>query len=144
MDPTMPADAETERTVVKTYVPQYQKEQWLTDADRLDMNQSEFLRTMVQAGRSKLLEGNAQSDSESTDEESGSPAVNPGGDGLETRLRDVLTTEDYRQWDELVDLVIQDFEEELEDVLNSLRDSGAVEHSPRQNGYILTGGESNG
>ena len=47
----MAADGE-ERTSVRTYVPEYQKEAWAAHADELDMSQSEFVRTMVQAGRS--------------------------------------------------------------------------------------------
>ncbi len=48
----MPSDDSTERAVVRTYVPAYQKAHWQDHADELDMSQSEFVRTMVQAGRS--------------------------------------------------------------------------------------------
>jgi hypothetical protein len=43
-----------DRVPVTTRVPGYQKEAWLDDADELDMSQSEFVRTMVQAGRREL------------------------------------------------------------------------------------------
>ena len=140
----MPDDVADERTVVKTYVPRYQKQLWLEEADQLDMTQSEFLRTMVQAGRRDLLDGSTSPEEPSDREETRPPDLNPGGSDLETRLLDVLSSDEYRTWDELVELVIQDFEEELEGVLNFLRDDGTVEHSPRQDGYILTDGESNG
>ncbi|MFC6728654.1 DUF5805 domain-containing protein [Natronoarchaeum mannanilyticum] len=49
---TTERDADTSRTAVKTYVPTYQKRLWADHADELGMSQSEFVRTMVQAGRS--------------------------------------------------------------------------------------------
>jgi len=49
---TTDRDADTSRTAVKTYVPAYQKRLWADHADELGMSQSEFVRTMVQAGRS--------------------------------------------------------------------------------------------
>ena len=51
----MTADGEdTSRTQVRTYVPAYQKSEWESHADELDMSQSEFVRTMVQAGRTRF------------------------------------------------------------------------------------------
>lgn len=133
-------DPDTERTVVKTYVPRYQKQLWLDEADRLDMTQSEFLRTMVQAGQRELLDGDESSSDETTVEETRSDGSDPGGDGLETRLLDALSPDEYRPWDELVDLVFNDFEEDLEIRLQSLTQSGTVEHSPRRGGYSLVEG----
>jgi len=49
---TTDRDADTSRTAVKTYVPAYQKRLWADHAEELGMSQSEFVRTMVQAGRS--------------------------------------------------------------------------------------------
>jgi len=49
---TTERDADTSRTAVKTYVPAYQKRLWADHADELGMSQSEFVRTMVQVGRS--------------------------------------------------------------------------------------------
>ena len=40
-----------DRVSVKTSVPEYQKRAWTENADAMDMTQSEFVRTMVQAGR---------------------------------------------------------------------------------------------
>ena len=51
MGPFMSTD---DRVGLKTYVPRYQKREWQSHADRLDMTQSEFVRVMVQAGRSKM------------------------------------------------------------------------------------------
>lgn len=133
-------DPNTERTVVKTYVPRYQKQLWLDEADRLDITQSEFLRTMVQAGRRNLLDDEESNSGENTVDETRSDGSNPGGDGLETRLLDALSSDEYRTWDELVDLVIDDFEEDLEDRLQSLTQAGTVEHSPRRGGYSLVEG----
>lgn len=43
--------ADTDRVTVTVYVREYQKEEWTDHADRLDMGLSEFVRSMVQAGR---------------------------------------------------------------------------------------------
>lgn len=127
---------DTERTVVKTYVPRYQKEQWREEADGLDMSQSEFVRSMVQAGRSDLALGGE----EAVRPEPGSPPSDPGGDGLETRLLDALDSDSYLGWEELVEALSEDFEGRLEEAIDSLRDDGRIEHSPRQGGYALAEG----
>ncbi|MFT4957036.1 MAG: hypothetical protein ACI9EZ_000344, partial [Halobacteriales archaeon] len=63
-------DVDTERSVVKTYVPAYQKALWQRQAETLEMSQSEFVRTMVQAGRRGFdgFEDEQTSTRESTEE----------------------------------------------------------------------------
>jgi hypothetical protein len=114
--------AETDRTVVKTYVPRYQKDRWEEDAAEIGMSQSEFVRTMVQAGRSDL-------DLDTVEGDSG--YSNPGGNALETRVRSALS-EGARDWDALREAVIAD----LEGTLESLQNSGAVRFAPGE-GYVL-------
>ncbi|MDZ7730471.1 MAG: hypothetical protein U5K37_05470 [Natrialbaceae archaeon] len=46
--------SESDRATVRTYIPAYQKDHWAEHADELNMSLSEFVRTMVQAGRSDL------------------------------------------------------------------------------------------
>ena len=62
----MDEEADTVRTSVRTYLPEYQKAKWEEHAEELGMSRSEFVRTMVQAGRRGFLEG-------------GSPPSDPGG-----------------------------------------------------------------
>jgi hypothetical protein len=110
------------KTAVKTYIPETQKQRWQSDADELEMSQSEFVRTMVQAGRREL--GLEQAD----------PDADPGGRGLETYLQTVLADE-HRSWDELSEQLLDDLEATLAD----LQDAGAVRHSGRHGGYTYDG-----
>ena len=89
------SEPDVERAVVKTYVPAYQKDAWVDHADRLDMSQSEFVRTMVQAGRSGFeFEGMSQSTA-SNPADTTSADVTPGGNGLEDRVVELLESESH-------------------------------------------------
>ena len=121
-----------DRQSVKTYVPAEQKEVWRDHADELDMSLSEFVRTMVQAGR----RGFAPAD-ESEREEPASETADPGGDDLETRVRAALES-GPRSWDELVEAVVGDVEDELEAALDDLQGRDRVRYSGRDGGYVLT------
>jgi hypothetical protein len=123
---------DTDRTAVRTYIPEYQKEIWADHADRLDMSQSEFVRTMVQAGRRGFDIGEEQ-----TVEETPVEGSNPGGDGLEDRVRAVLSEEGVVGWEELLEAVSGDLEGRLESTLERLEDERVVRYKPRQGGYAL-------
>ncbi len=122
-----------ERTVVKTYVPRSQKEAWVEHADALDMSQSEFLRTMVQAGRRGF---------DPVDEEAGSPDATPGGQALEERVLSTLSAAGVLDWGELVDRLAGDIERDVDDALEALQDARAVRYSGRHGGYVVTGDDS--
>ena len=120
--------ADEDSVAVKTYVPPYQKERWQEHADRLGMSQSEFVRTMVQAGRRdfEVPERSAGS------EESGEAATS----GLEPRVKELLDRKDGRSWDELVEAVTEDTEDRLEAALDALQERNVVKYSGRE-GYVL-------
>jgi len=134
----MSSDPDNAETVqVKTRVPKYQREEWKAAANRLGMSQSEFLRSMVQAGRSGFE--NAESAGHpSNPEEGGSSDATPGGNALEARVISVLSSDEAVSWDELVEALVGDFEERLEETLQS---TDRVRHSGREGGYVLTDGE---
>lgn len=123
--------ADDDRAVVKTYVPTAQKSEWREHADDLDMSQSEFLRTMVQAGRRGFLD---------SDEEGGSADATPGGDGLEDRVLEALSASEFVSWDKLVAEVSEDFEDRLHEAVQSLQAEGRIAHDPREGGYVLEDG----
>lgn len=131
----MPSDGEfdTDRVAVKTYVPASQKDAWTDAAEDLNMSQSEFVRTMVQAGRRKFT----------IDEEPASDHSNPGGDGLEDRVLDILDGEGPIPFDDLVETLVEsmtdDMEERLEDAIETLQDDNRIRHAPRK-GYALSEG----
>lgn len=135
---------DTERARVQTYVPTYQKDVWVEHAERLGMSQSEFVRTMVQAGRRKFevpaLE--SETDAETGSHERGRNGANDdaGRDGLEPHVLEVLSTEEFRSWDELIEEVTGGIEDHLDDTLQRLQSRNRVQFSGRHGGYTLVEG----
>ncbi|ATW87067.1 hypothetical protein halTADL_0248 [Halohasta litchfieldiae] len=126
----MAEESDTERSTVMTYVPAYQKQEWKAHAEELGMSQAEYVRTMVQAGRKGF-----EIDTESPDMEGSSDPSDPRGSGLETRVLDALDSADSLSWDELVDSLSNDFEDRLEETLDSLQDTNRIRYSGRDGGY---------
>ncbi|OIB57993.1 DUF5805 domain-containing protein [Natrialba sp. SSL1] len=126
----MSDSADTSRKSVKAYVPAYQKAEWQSHADELDMSQSEFVRTMVQAGRKGF---------EPASEEPTSQGSDPGGNALETQVLNLLSSDTY-SWDELLDAVSEDIESRLDDTLEELQSDNQIRYSGRHGGYTTTGG----
>lgn len=132
--------ADDDRVAVKTYVPRYQKEIWQAAADELEMSQSEFVRTMVQAGRAEF---EIPTD-ESTDgggPNSGTGASAAEGDDFADRIHRVLERRGVLNWDELVDALVDDIEAELDAALQRLQDENEVRYSGREGGYVVADDE---
>jgi hypothetical protein len=123
----MSETADTSRTVVKTYVPSYQKSEWQEHAAELGMSQSEFVRSMVQAGR-RGFEGDR--------EQPGSRDATPGGNALETRVLKLLSDDTYT-WEELLGAVTNDVESRLDDALEQLQAENQIRYSGRHGGYTI-------
>lgn len=133
------SEADTERTVVKTYVPVYQREQWDDHAEELDMSRSEFVKTMVQAGRRGFgAEETTRStgpEPESGSEQRAEPAT--GSDGsLEAEVVEMLS-EKPRDWDDLLAELTAEVESDLDETLQELQEAGRVRYSGRDGGYVL-------
>jgi hypothetical protein len=128
----MSTEQDTERVAVKTYVPAYQKAEWESHAADLDMSQSEFVRTMVQAGRSGFEVNSVVPQH---------PDADPRGQDLEDRLLDVLESGGPMGWDELLDAVTEDIEDRLDDALGQLQESNTIRYSGRDGGYTLVEGD---
>lgn len=127
----MAEDESTSRTAVKTYVPAYQKGVWEEHAEELEMSQSEFVRTMVQAGRRHYSEDSPPEVETTT------------GDGaddsttLANRIETLLATEGPLSWDELVVELTDDIETRLDDSLEELQAANVIKYSGRDGGYTL-------
>lgn len=131
---------DTERATVATYVPAYQKTEWTEHADRLGMTQSEFVRTMVQAGRREFgIPGSGYADAGAVDTESSDVTESDSG-RFEHRVKDALSTNEYLSWDELVASLTDDIESRLDDTLQELQSADVVTYSGQNGGYTLTGG----
>ncbi|MFB6308521.1 MAG: DUF5805 domain-containing protein, partial [Haloarculaceae archaeon] len=130
----------TARTTVRTYVPEYQRDEWDDHAEQLDMSRSEFVRTMVQAGRSGFEPADADTEitpASSDGEEGRSPDATPRGQALEDRVEAILSEDDFHSWEELVTELTDDIEQRLEDALQSLQSENRVRYSGRNGGYTL-------
>jgi hypothetical protein len=132
---------ETDRTSVRTYVPAYQKEIWQAHAEELDMSQSEYVRTMVQAGRSGFEPPETDHDKReshgSTTVEPHSHDATPGVESLEDRVLGVLRDGDHYDWDTLLAELTDDIEQRLEETLQELQSADRVRYSGRHGGYVL-------
>ncbi|WP_306058093.1 DUF5805 domain-containing protein [Natronococcus wangiae] len=124
---------DNERTTVQTYVPRYQKQVWSDHADELDMSQSEFVRTMVQAGRQDFDVPSLTSHSDENSETS--------TEDLEERILDVLNQEAVLDWDDLIERLVADIEDDVDAALGRLQDENLVRYSGRDGGYIRTDNE---
>jgi hypothetical protein len=125
-------DADTTRTAVRTYVPSYQKDEWERHADEMDMSLSEFVRTMVQAGRRGFSGG----DVSDRRPDSGSDSED-GTEELEDRVLAVLTDSEPLSWDELLTAVTGDIESSLDETLQELQADNRIQYSGREGGYVL-------
>ena len=126
-------DTDTSRTAVKTYVPAYQKEIWNEHADRLGMTQSEFVKTMVQAGRRGFeFDADQPSSTENGDGVSSDPGVD-----VADRIVTILDEHGPLDWDELVEELTHDVEDRLEEAIENLQDENRVRYSGRDGGYKL-------
>jgi len=128
----MSADGtDTERTAVKTYVPAYQKTEWRAHADDLGMSQSEFVRTMVQAGRRDFDLDPVEPHTSGSD---------PGGCDLESRVLGLLESGGALSWDELLATLTDNVEADLEELLQELQEANRIRYSGREGGYTLVEG----
>lgn len=141
----MAADSEnTSKVVVQTYLPEYQRNKWDAHADDLDMSRSEFVKTMVQAGR-RGFEGTPRPEREPVGPASSSetpteqPDSSQGTETLEETVLDALSAEDHLSWDELLNAVTEEIESQLEETLQELQADDRVRYSGRHGGYTLDG-----
>ena len=132
----MASDTDTERKVVKTYVPSYQKEEWREHADELGMNQSEFVKSMVQAGRRGFDSSAVDADEPRSEDETS------GGNGLEEQVIDILS-DGYCSWDDLVESLTENLEDRLEATLQRLQSENRVQYNGRHRGYTVTSADEN-
>ncbi|MXR51191.1 hypothetical protein GRX03_06180 [Halovenus sp. WSH3] len=126
-------EVDTSRTVVQTYVPAYQRDLWDDHADRLDMSRSEFVKTMVQAGRREI----GDDPDLLPDDDLAAESTEGEGKSLSAEITSLLDDEDALSWDELLAALTDDIEARLDDTLQELQDRNQVRYSGREDGYVL-------
>jgi hypothetical protein len=139
------ADSETDtsRAVVKTYVPAYQREEWDDHAEDLGMSRSEFVKSMVQAGRrgfepERRLENHPQTGGHPESESSVDWAEPTESEqSLEESVLDALSATEYTTWEALLAGITDDIESRLEDTLQELQAADEIRYSGRNGGYTL-------
>jgi DNA-binding transcriptional MocR family regulator len=132
----MSSNEEAERVSVRTYVPAYQRDEWDAHADQLDMSRSEYLRSMVQAGRRGFLDEKAGGGEQTMNGQSTTDDSAQEGD-LESQVVDALAGADYLSWDELLAAVTDDIEDRLETTLQELQATDQIRYSGPKGGYTL-------
>lgn len=130
-------DADTSRTVVQVYVPAYQRDRWDDHAEQLGMSRSEFVKTMVQAGRHHVA------DDEIPDIADPSPESDGDGEAvdLSTEILDLLGESESLSWEELLAALTDDIETRLDDALQEMQESNQIRYSGREDGYVLVEGD---
>jgi len=113
------ADSETDtsRVVVKTYVPAYQCEEWDDHAEDLGMSRSEFVKSMVQAGRrgfepEQRLENHPQTGGHPESDNRAEPTESE--QSLEESVLDALSATEYTTWEALLADITDDIESRLQ------------------------------
>jgi hypothetical protein len=139
-------ERDTSKTAVRTYVPVYQRDIWDEHADDLDMSRSEFVRSMVQAGRRGFDPGGNGSETGPQDRADATESTDPAGpesdpdqDGsvatFDERVLELLDDE-CLSWEDLFEALTDDVEERLDETLQRLQASNEIQHSGREGGYV--------
>lgn len=128
---------EDERVAVRTYVPAWQRERWREEADERGMSQSEFVRTMVQAGRRGFFQNSHESNPVEGHDRDATPGVEAREAALGDRVVELLEQEGPLEWGGLVEGLVGDFEDRLEEAVSELQSSNRLRHSGRAGGYTV-------
>lgn len=130
-------DVNTDRTTVKTYVPAYQREAWDAHAAEMDMSRSEFVRSMVQAGRRGFGGDEVHVEDDLAVQEESDGDTEDDTRPFETQIMDSLSTSGYLSWEELVEAITADIEDQVETTLQDLQADNVVRYSGPNGGYTI-------
>lgn len=117
---------DTERVSVRTYVPSYQRDVWDEDAEAMEMSRSEYVRTMVQAGRRDF-------DLDSSEPQSRDPSNE--SPNLESQVLDLISSKSAAEFDEILAYLTQDIEDQLDEALEALQSRNSIKYSSRKGGF---------
>lgn len=139
-------ESASERTAVRTYVPESQRAIWDEHAEELDMSRSEFIRTMVQAGRRGFdprsyaseppKDGVSEMAGADNTESNGGSLPDSPANALDDRILQLLDETEYLSWDGLFDALTDDIEQRLDESLQRLQSDNKIQHSGRSGGYV--------
>ena len=133
-DKMEPETSNNTRVTINTYVPEYQRGLWKQHAEHLDMNLSEFVRLMVQAGRRVFDIGTKNNENilkANFDDKT------PGVSGVKIQLLNFFQNDECLGWDQLVQKLTVSLEDKLEIALTQLQEENLIRYSGRLGGYTL-------
>lgn len=119
----MPSD---DRVSVTTHVPEHQRDEWREHANALDMSQSEFVRSMVQAGRRDFTLQPVES---TNPEEPQTPTANPRGDALNTRILESIETIDQPDTDAILEELSDNLESRVTSAIEKLQANNRIRYN---------------
>lgn len=131
--------ATAERVRVGTYVPAWQRDAWAAHAEALGMTQSEFVRTMVQAGRQAPDIGLESEQTPSSPVQRPSDSLESGGEALAARVEQLIEREGVLDYAGLLDAFTGGFEDRLTAAISELQSANRIEHDGRAGGYVVDG-----
>ena len=120
---------ERERVQVKTTIPAYQKHAWREEADDLGMSLSEFVRSMVQAGRRGFespRSGRPESD------------ATPGVEAVEKTILDILD-ERALSAERLRRETLGALENQVDDACERLEHNNRIEYFAKDDVFVRRG-----
>lgn len=120
---------ERDRVQVKTTIPAYQKRAWQDDADEFGMSLSEFVRSMVQAGRRGYEHDRVNR---------GDDDATPGVEAVEMAILDVLRDGPMNP-DELRRETLRSLEEEFQPAFERLESENRIQYDVEREGFVPTG-----
>lgn len=118
-------ELDTESVHVQTYIPAYQRDIWDEEAEEMNMNRSEYLRSMVQAGR-RAMSGEIALD-EDTDKDDDAD--------LRDDVLEAIRDSDHVSFDVLVNALASDFEGRMDAILDELQNDDLIRYNGRHGGY---------
>lgn len=131
--------AASARVRVGTYVPAWQRDAWAAHAEAMGMTQSEFVRTMVQAGRQAPDIGLESEHTPSNPVQRPSDSLEGGGEALAARVEQLIEREEVVDYAGLLDAFTAGFEDRLTEAISELQSANRIEHDGRAGGYVVDG-----
>lgn len=104
-------------------VPIDECEEWMSEKEEMNMTNSEFCRSMIRAGRRNLNLTDAHPDNQGTNL-----------DEIENEVIKCLSSTDAKSFNEIIDSLVGDIEDEVQEVLLENEDATYI---PKEDGYIL-------
>lgn len=104
------------------FVEEEMKEEWDEESDQLNMSRSEFIRSMVHAGRKQISQLNPKPEQESSN--------------VREQVLAAIPKDEAKPVDEIVNEVVNPIEKDIqENILPHLDENNEIRFDPQEKGY---------